>query len=109
MSNLRYAPSGSIEKECQLEGVDGIWRDVIVQIGISGDYRPATWGYSGGDPEEFPEIEIEKIEDAETGEVYKESFFNKKQIENLLQDELETWLDGRFEEEFEEDEDSYGV
>lgn len=26
---------------------------------ISGQYRPATWGYHGGDPEEFAELEID--------------------------------------------------
>lgn len=104
---LRHSPSGSIEKEIQLEGVDGIWRDVFVEIYISGEYRPATWDYNGGDPEEFPEIEISKIEDASSGEVYKESFFNKKQIERLLQDELERYLDRQSERE--PDEDSYGI
>jgi hypothetical protein len=42
--------------------------DVGVDYEISGDYMPSTWGYNGGDPEEFPEIEITRVVDLDTGE-----------------------------------------
>ena len=28
-----------------------------IEYDISGEYRPATWGYHGGEPEEYPEID----------------------------------------------------
>lgn len=31
--------------------------DLSVEYSISGEYRPATWGYHGGEPEEHPEID----------------------------------------------------
>ena len=36
---------------------------------ISGEYRPATWGYDGGSPEEYPEVEfyLKSIEEAYYG------------------------------------------
>ena len=44
----------------------------IIEVGVNyemdGEYRPATWGYHGGEPEELPEIEISKIVNLETGE-----------------------------------------
>ena len=42
--------------------------DVGVDYDIEGDYMPATWGYHGGDPEEYPEIVIDKVVDLDTGE-----------------------------------------
>jgi hypothetical protein len=41
---------------------------VGVDFDVSGQYSPATWGYYGGEPEEYPEIEIRKIVNYETGE-----------------------------------------
>lgn len=35
---------------------------VEVTYNVHGSYRPATWGYYGGEPEEGPEMEIESIE-----------------------------------------------
>jgi len=34
---------------------------VEVEYSIYGGYRPATWGYYGGEPAEYPEVEIESI------------------------------------------------
>ena len=42
--------------------------DVGVDYEISGEYMPATWGYNGGNPEEYPDIEIHKVIDLDTGE-----------------------------------------
>ena len=32
-----------------------------VEYSITGSYRPATWGYFGGAPEEHPELEIDTV------------------------------------------------
>ena len=43
-----------------------------IQVGVNysiyGEYRPATWGYSGGSPEEHPEIDEMRVYNLETGE-----------------------------------------
>ena len=33
-----------------------------------GEHRPASWGYSGGEPEEHPELDEVTVHNAETGE-----------------------------------------
>ena len=44
------------------------WRRVLVTAEVTGRYRPATWGYAGGDPPEGPEaivtgLSVEEGED----------------------------------------------
>lgn len=34
------------------------WRSVVVSAEVTGRYRPATWGWRGGDPPEYPEVII---------------------------------------------------
>jgi hypothetical protein len=34
------------------------WRSVVVSAEVTGRYRPATWGYAGGDPPEGPEVTV---------------------------------------------------
>ena len=41
--------------------------EVGVDYSMSGSYKPATWGYSGGEPEEHPEIDEYTVYDLETG------------------------------------------
>lgn len=41
--------------------------EVGVNYSISGQYRPATWGYHGGEPEEHPELDDLTVIDLETG------------------------------------------
>jgi hypothetical protein len=38
-------------------GID-IHLDVDFSVQIHGRYRPATWGYDGGDPPDYPEVEV---------------------------------------------------
>jgi hypothetical protein len=42
--------------------------DVEVEWTTEGEYRPATWGYSGGDPAEYPEVNLVSVKNVETGE-----------------------------------------
>ena len=35
----------------------GVTLDLHIEYDIFGEYRPATWGYHGGDPAEYPEID----------------------------------------------------
>ena len=37
------------------------WRRVLVTAEVTGRYRPATWGYAGGDPPEGPEVTITSV------------------------------------------------
>ena len=38
-------------------GID-IHLDVDFSVQVHGEYRPGTWGYDGGDPPEYPEVEV---------------------------------------------------
>ncbi len=58
--------------------------DVGIDYNISGDYRPATWGYHGGDPEEYPEIEIMRVVDLDTGEEITDEL-DSDQVSNIEQ------------------------
>ena len=62
ISNPFFDPNDSSDEDTPEE------IDVGVDYNISGDYRPSTWGYHGGDPEEYPEIEITRVVDLDTGE-----------------------------------------
>ena len=66
--------------------------DVGVNYSVQGEYRPATWGYSGGDPAEYPEIEIESVVNLDTGEEISDSQIYDQvhdQIEKDLGDDLQ--------------------
>lgn len=51
--------SGSVTFDATLERQGEV--TVTIEYSVSGAYRPATWGYWGGSPEEFPEVEIETV------------------------------------------------
>jgi hypothetical protein len=40
---------------------NGFHCELEIEFEISGEYRPATWGYYGGSPEEWPEAEVVEI------------------------------------------------
>ena len=63
IANPYFDPNAPDDDDYEPEEID-----VGVDYEISGDYMPATWGYYGGDPEEFPEIEITRVVDLDTGE-----------------------------------------
>jgi len=42
--------------------------EIGVNYTITGSYRPSTWGYHGGEPEEHPELDIDSIVNLETGQ-----------------------------------------
>jgi len=46
-------------EESPLDGLEYIMVDA--DYDVHGSYRPATWGYHGGDPPEYPEVEITDI------------------------------------------------
>lgn len=51
-----------IEREVEIEdGEDWVVVTLLVKVEVSGGYAPATWGYDGGTPEEFPEAEITAV------------------------------------------------
>jgi len=35
--------------------------ELEIEFTVYGSYRPATWGYYGGEPEEHPEVEIQRV------------------------------------------------
>ena len=59
---------------------------------IVGKYRPATWGYYGGQPAEYPEIDIEEIvdiTDSTSPQPITEQLptYINQQIENAIEDD----------------------
>ncbi len=63
---------------------------------ISGEYRPATWGYDGGSPEEYPEVELyfESIEEAFYGVNDGESILEiPEDLKDMLFAEIESKID----------------
>jgi hypothetical protein len=62
-----------IEHEVEFEGTDEDGEETVtvvnlmVKVEVSGRHYPATWGYDGGSPEEFPEAEIVSIAWQPTG------------------------------------------
>ena len=61
-----------------------------INYSVSGSYQPGTWGYWGGDPPEYPEIDDYEVYNAETGErlenIPKEA---KNQIEDAIWNNVE--------------------
>jgi hypothetical protein len=47
------------EETSPSDGIEYIYVDI--DYSSSGKYRPATWGYNGGDPAEYPEVEITNV------------------------------------------------
>jgi hypothetical protein len=50
-----------MEREYEIEAEithRGETRSVIATVVVEGRYRPATWGYAGGDPPEYPDAHI---------------------------------------------------
>jgi hypothetical protein len=69
-----------------------------IEVGVDyssetyGEYRPATWGYNGGDPAEYPETEYEitKIVDIDTGK----DLTDDSSVHDLVYEKLD---DGQYE------------
>lgn len=52
---------------------DESWPSTVVlgiNYTVAGKHRPATWGYHGGTPEEFPEIDTLEVFNTETGQQF---------------------------------------
>jgi len=69
--------------------------DVGVNYSISGSYRPATWGYHGGEPEEHPEMEITDVVDLATGKDISDRV-DMSDLEQRLWDHAEANKDDDF-------------
>lgn len=47
----------TIELEATIT-IGGVVRTVTAEVEVDGEYRPASWGYSGGSPEEWPDATL---------------------------------------------------
>lgn len=82
--------------------------DEYIDIGIDwfvhGCYIPSRWGYSGADPDEFPEVEAETIVNLLTGESIDEKSLPPKWLEQQREKLLEEVMENLQEEEEEKEE-----
>lgn len=69
--------------------------DVGVNYSISGSYRPATWGYHGGQPEEHPEIDDASVFNLATGEDITDSV-DMSEVEEEIWKHAESSADDDF-------------
>jgi hypothetical protein len=75
---------------------------IEIEWRVSGKFIPSRWGYSGADPDEFPEIEIENIYSADDSScIIAESELDPKWIEKEKEKLLEEVLE---EERYKEEE-----
>ena len=89
------------EKYKELQTKNGELKSLLITISCYGEMRKSRWGYSGADPDEYPELTIESIEDIETGNFLSEDVFCQSDIEKFLSDLLEEVLE-EFRQEQEE-------
>ena len=68
-----------------------------------GEYRRATWGYHGGEPEEFPELEItiNSVVDLDSGEDITK-YVDEDEIMKQLEDEIPSWRDVRNDRDYDD-------
>lgn len=73
MTQLEELGSGNYDLEIKVENWDMSSDAEFLNLGInykiSGTNKPATWGYHGGQPAEYPEIDELEIYDADTGQL----------------------------------------
>lgn len=57
-----------MEHEVQVEvSIGGETVSVTATVEVDGEYRPATWGFDGGNPPEYPEADIVSVVRQDTG------------------------------------------
>ncbi len=77
-------------EESPVEGIEYI--NVDIDYSVHGEYLPATWGYHGGSPAEYPEVEINEITAFGNGKSIKIDF-------NDLDGDNQNYLQEKAEEE----------
>ena len=77
---------------------------VGVNYSISGRYRPATWGYHGGEPEEHPELDDVSVVDVDTGEDVSDKV-NMDEIEQAIWKHEKDSEDDYYDEDIKGEED----
>lgn len=92
ISNPFFDPNGPDDES------DPNFEPDVIEVGVdydydySGEYRPATWGYHGGDPAEYPELDItiNRIVDLDSGEDITKDV-DHDEIMKQLEDEVPSW------------------
>lgn len=76
-------------------GGEGIY--ALVTVEVTGQYRPARWGYAGGDPPDYPDVRVvsASILDEDGQEVEVLGLLSRSDLERLENKALdihERWL-----------------
>lgn len=85
---------------------DESWPEYItlgINYNIVGSYRPATWGDRGGDPPEYPELDMVEIFNAETGQPIEIPQSLESYVEQKIWDHAEAMRDDNFEPPYDHD------
>jgi hypothetical protein len=67
---------------------------LVIEAEVSGRYIPATWGYSGGSPPEYPQIDTIKVM---FGNVEVTDEIGKKEMEKIEEQVMEEYDKDAFE------------
>lgn len=88
-----------LEVENWDDSVDGPdYRTLGIDYKITGRHRPATWGYHGGEPEEYPELDEIDVYDVVTGQPLTDlPDYLYDQIEDAIWKDAERRKDDSFE------------
>lgn len=68
--------------------VDGEVVSATAMVEVTGDYRPATWGYHGGDPPEYPEADVVELI-ADDGRTLAIDLLTEAQCERIAERAIE--------------------
>jgi len=74
-----------------------------INYNIVGRYRPATWGDRGGDPPEYPELDVVEIFNAETGQPIQIPDYLESEIEQAIWSHAEQARDQDYDPPYHDD------
>jgi len=103
-----------ITREIEIETTDeegGVTVLLSFEVEVSGRHYPATWGYDGGSPEEFPEAEIVSVSWQPTGSgpwVQVPSCWwpmTERDIEDIESEAVQSAMDDRGEDRYDDRDD----
>jgi hypothetical protein len=66
---------------------------VCATVDVDGEYHPATWGYDGGSPEEWPEACVVRVVRSDTGVEIPVESLSEKAVEAIESRAIETHME----------------
>jgi len=66
---------------------------VVATVEVDGQYHPATWGYDGGSPEEWPEASVVRVVRLDDGAEVPIESLSEKTVEAIESRAVETHME----------------